>query len=63
MPEEPPDLAQALKDALELAAARGRNDLIAYAIDELWLIHRYPEGPPEETAQRMCAQREALYPK
>ena len=64
---DPPNLAEAFTDAIELAAAPGRDDLIARAIDELWLIFRYPaerfpEGPPPETVEAMRAAREARYP-
>lgn len=61
-----PDVGDALMDAIKTAQERGRHDLIAKAVDELWLILRYPdqqfpEGPPEEVVENMRARRIALY--
>lgn len=58
-----PTLAEAMAAAFDRAHARGRDDLIADAIDDLWLIFRFPtddrfpDGPPEAALQSVARSK------
>lgn len=61
---QPPDLATALGEAFERAHAAGRDDLIADAVDELWLIfrfpsERFPDGPPQAALDSVARSKAA----